>query len=56
MSTTAITEAITTLKEAERQFNLHRTEEDEKFFPEWRISLPELTDAERTSLNKLRQT
>ena len=54
MSTTAITEAITTLKEAERRFNLHRTE-DEQFFPEWRISLPDLTDAERTALNELRQ-
>ena len=54
MSTTAITEAITTLKEAERRFNLHRTE-DEQFFPEWRISLPDLTEAERTALNELRQ-
>ena len=54
MSTTAITEAITTLTEAERRFNLHRTE-DEQFFPEWRTSLLALTDAEKTALNQLRQ-
>ena len=54
MSTTAITEAITTLKEAERRFNLHRTE-DEQFFPEWRTSLPALTEAEKKALNELRQ-
>ncbi|HEY9599362.1 MAG TPA: type I restriction endonuclease [Cyanophyceae cyanobacterium] len=54
MSTKAITEAITTLAEAERRFNLHRTE-DEQFFSEWRTNLLDLTDAERTGLNELRR-
>jgi hypothetical protein len=51
---TAITEAITTLAEAERRFNLNRTE-DEQFFWEWHRGLPDLTDAERTGLNELRR-
>ena len=54
MPTTAITEAITTLAEAERRFNLNRTE-DEQFFSEWRTGLPYLTDGERTRLNELRR-
>lgn len=51
---TAITEAITTLAEAERRFNLYRTE-DEQFFWEWRTDLPELTDVEKTALQDLRR-
>jgi len=51
---TAITEAITTLAEAERRFELNRTE-DEQFFSEWRTGLPDLTDAERIGLNELRR-
>lgn len=54
MSTIAITEAITTLAEAERRFNLHRTE-NEEFFSEWRTGLPDLSEAERMGLNQLRQ-
>jgi hypothetical protein len=50
----AITEAITTIAEAERQFNLSRTE-DEAFFLEWQTQLPELSDAERSALNDLRR-
>ncbi len=50
----AITEAITTLAEAERKFHLHRTEE-ENFFPEWYANLPSLTDTEKTALNQLRR-
>jgi hypothetical protein len=50
----AITEAITTLAEAERQFKLSRTE-DETFFPEWQTQLPELSDAERSALDELRR-
>ena len=53
MSTRAITEAITTLAEAERQFNLHRTE-NKLFFSEWRTDLPEVTDTEKTGLNELK--
>ncbi|HAA33375.1 MAG TPA: type I restriction endonuclease subunit R, partial [Cyanobacteria bacterium UBA8553] len=44
-----MTEAITTLAEAERRFNLHRTE-NEQFFSEWRTGLPDITDTEKTGL------
>ena len=54
MSSTAITEAIKTLAEAERIFNLQRTE-DEAFFLEWQTNLPNLSDAEKTELNQLRK-
>ena len=54
MSITAITEAIKTLAEAERIFNLQRTE-DEAFFLEWQTNLPNLSDAEKTELNQLRK-
>lgn len=51
---TAITEAITTLAEAERRFNIDRTE-DEAFFWEWHKDLPDLTNREKTGLNELRR-
>lgn len=51
---TAITEAIPTLAEAERRFNLSRTE-DETFFPEWQTDLPELPASEKTALDELRR-
>jgi hypothetical protein len=54
MAITAITEAIKTLKEAEQQLKLARTEE-EAFFPEWRTDLPALTEIDKTQLNQLRQ-
>jgi hypothetical protein len=50
----AVTEAITTLAEAEARFHLTRTE-DESFFPEWCVDLPRLTDAEKSSLIELRR-
>jgi len=50
----AITEAITTLAEAEQQFKLSRTE-NEAFFLEWQTQLPELSDAERLTLDELRR-
>lgn len=50
----AITEAITTLAEAERRFNLSRTE-DEAFFSEWQTSLPELSMPEQRALDELRR-
>jgi hypothetical protein len=50
----AITDAITTLAEAERRFNLSRTE-DEAFFSEWQTSLPKLSSVEQTSLDELRR-
>jgi hypothetical protein len=50
----AITEAITTIAEAERKFKLSRTE-DEAFFLEWQTPLPELSDAERLLLEEARR-
>jgi hypothetical protein len=38
----AITEAITTLGEAERRFGLQRNE-DKAFFTEWQQNLPDLS-------------
>jgi len=50
----AVTEAITTLAEAEERFQLRRTE-DERFFPEWQTDLPPLTEAERLGLAEMRR-
>ncbi len=52
--TVAITEAVNTLAEAERRFNLSRTE-DESLFLEWQITLPELLPTEQAALDELRQ-
>jgi hypothetical protein len=52
--TVAITEAVKTLAEAERRFNLSRTE-DESLFLEWQMTLPELLPPEQTALDELRQ-
>lgn len=49
-----VTEAITTLAEAEERFHLPRTE-DEQFFQEWCTNLPVLTDAEIAGLVELRR-
>lgn len=50
----AITEAITTLAEADRRFGLMRSE-DESLFPEWQTDLPELSGEERSALDVLRR-
>lgn len=50
----AITDAITTLAEAERRFHLQRTE-DESFFPEWDSNLPDLSDSDKTAIQNLRR-
>lgn len=50
----AITEAITTLAEAERRFNLLRTE-DATVFREWQTALPNLSTQEQTALDELRR-
>jgi len=50
----AITEAITTLAKAERQFNLSRTE-DATFFSEWQERLPDLATEEQIALEQLRR-
>ncbi|NJR61507.1 MAG: type I restriction endonuclease subunit R [Cyanobacteria bacterium CRU_2_1] len=52
--TVAITDAITTLAEAERRFSLSRTE-DEAFFSEWQVGLPEILTAEQAALDELRR-
>ncbi|MBD2197412.1 MULTISPECIES: type I restriction endonuclease [Calothrix] len=52
--TTAITEAITTLKDAEIRFNVTRNESEE-FFTEWFTELPEITESEKASLDVLRR-
>ena len=49
-----MTDAVTTLAEAEQRFQLMRTE-DEAFFPEWQTDLPELTAAEKVGLKDLRR-
>ena len=49
----AITEAITTLAEAERRFHLSRTS-DETLFLEWQM-LPELSMPEQTAIDQLWQ-
>jgi len=51
---TAITEAITTLEDAENRFGIMRVE-SEQFFPEWRVGLPEITEAEKASIDILRR-
>ena len=50
----AITDAVTTLAEAEQRFQLTRTE-DETFFPEWQTDLPVLTATEKAGLTELRR-
>ncbi len=54
--TLAITEAITTIAEAEQRFSLVRTE-DESFFLEWQTQtmLPELSTVEKVALDDLRR-
>lgn len=49
----AITEAILTLNDVQEKFNLSQTT-DFQFFPEWFEGLPELTDTEKESLNRLK--
>ncbi len=51
--TIAVTEAITTIAEAENLFDLSRTEE-EAFFPEWQTGLSDLSSTEQANLDELR--
>ena len=53
MSQTAITKTITTVSEAEKQFNLVRTA-DLNFFSECRQNLSDLTDAEKAVLDRIK--
>ncbi|MBD2449849.1 type I restriction enzyme HsdR N-terminal domain-containing protein [Nostoc sp. FACHB-152] len=50
----AITEAITSLREAETRFGLIRIESEE-FFPEWKSELSPIPEAEKASLDVLRR-
>jgi hypothetical protein len=52
--TLAITEAITSLTDAENRFGLTRIENDQ-FFPEWYEALPEIAEEEKTSLDVVRR-
>ena len=52
MSTLAITEAMTSINEAESRFNLRR-EDDLQFFPEWFETLPELTPSEAGEMDRV---
>jgi hypothetical protein len=54
IKTIAITEAITTLTEAEQKFGLQRNE-DESFFVEWRQESPALTTIDVSLLEELRR-
>jgi hypothetical protein len=51
--TVGITKAITNLNEAHSKLNLSQTT-DPEFFREWFEELPELTDSEKASLNRLK--
>jgi hypothetical protein len=50
----AVTDAITTLAEADRAFGLSIST-DPDFFHEWTSSLPELTEAEQQRLDQIKQ-
>jgi len=51
----AVTEAITSINEAESRFNLSRNS-DLQFFSEWQENLPELTQAERQTLDRIKNS
>lgn len=51
---TAITQAITSLREAETRFGLVRIESEE-FFPEWSSELPQIPEAEKASIDVVRR-
>ena len=52
MQTLAVTEAVTTIAEAERKFALSRSESRD-FFTEWYDELPEINSSDRASLEVL---
>ncbi len=53
VETIAVTRAITNLNEANEKFNLTQTNEPQ-FFLEWFSGLPDITEAERASLDRLK--
>ncbi|MGD2184445.1 type I restriction endonuclease subunit R [Lusitaniella coriacea] len=54
VATIGITDGIKSLRDLQLKLNLRQTE-DESFFSEWCENLPELTDAEQTALDRVRQ-
>lgn len=54
VAVTAITKAILNFRDIQDKLGLHRTDNSE-FFPEWRNSLPQLTNQEILALNRLAQ-
>ncbi len=53
MTQTVITKRITTIAEAEKQFNLVRSA-DVNFFTEWRENLADISDAEKAVLDRIK--
>ena len=53
MAPTAVTQVLTTLKQAEQLLNLSQSV-DPAFFPEWQQDLPPLTEAEKARLDRIR--
>lgn len=53
VETVAVTRAITNLNQAHEKFRLTQTN-DPQFFTEWYEDLPNITDAEKASLDRLK--
>jgi Type I restriction enzyme R protein N terminus (HSDR_N) len=51
----AVTDAVTTINQAEARFNLRRAT-DPQFFSEWTEALPELTGQEQETCNRIKTT
>lgn len=54
VQTLPIAKTITSIAELRRRFNLTATKNDQ-FFTEWYQNLPELTDGEKASLDRIYQ-
>ena len=54
VTTIGIRENIKNLNDLEAKFNLQQTEDD-NFFPEWYEDLPEISDRQKASLDKIRR-
>jgi Type I restriction enzyme R protein N terminus (HSDR_N) len=53
--TLAVTDSVTTINQAEARFNLRRTT-DPQFFSEWVEALPELTEQEQETCDRIKTT
>ncbi len=54
LTTIGVRETIKSLNDLQTKFNLTQTEDD-NFFPEWYNNLPEINDAEKTALERIKQ-